>query len=388
MTAVGPPVIPFNRPALVGRELEYIADAVRAGHASGGGPYTARCQDLLRMSLAADDVVLTTSGTAALEVAALLLDIGPGDEVVVPSFTFPSTAGAFVLRGATPVFVDIRPDTLNLDEGQLESVLTPRTKAIVVVHYAGIGCEMDHILATAAERGIAVVEDNAHGLFGRYKGRYLGTLGQLAAQSFHETKNFACGEGGAIVVNEPAYAERAQNICDKGTNRAQFFTGDVDRYTWVDLGSSYRPSDILAAYLYAQLEARETIFGKRMAIWETYHARLASWAEHNQVALPVVPPYCDQSYHMYYVLLADRDRRDRLIAHLAQLGISAVFHYSPLHRSAMARRLGADGSSCPVSDSVSERMVRLPFYTDLTPADQDRVVDGVTAFSCGPGPGS
>ena len=388
MTAAVPPTIPFNRPALVGRELEYIADAVRAGHASGGGPYTALCQDLLRTSLAADDVMLTTSGTAALEVAAILLDIGAGDEVVIPSFTFPSTANAFVLRGAKPVFVDIRPDTLNLDEDRLESVLTKRTKAIVVVHYAGIGCEMDHILATAAERGIAVVEDNAHGLFGRYKGRYLGTLGQLAAQSFHETKNFACGEGGAIVVNEPAYAERARNICDKGTNRAQFFAGDVDRYTWVDLGSSYRPSDILAAYLYAQLEARQKIFGRRMAIWDTYHARLASWAEHNEVGLPVVPPYCEQSFHMYYLLLADQDQRDRLISHLAERGISAVFHYSPLHRSAMARRLGADGSLCPVSDSVSERLVRLPFYTDLAVADRDRVIEAVTSFRCRPGPGS
>ncbi len=374
-------MIPFNRPALAGREMEYVADAVRSGHASGGGPYTARCQDLLRSSLGAHDVVLTTSGTAALEVAALLLDLGPGDEVVIPSFTFPSTANAFVLRGARPVFVDVRPDTLNIDECQLESALTSRTKAIVVVHYAGISCEMDHILALAAERGIPVVEDNAHGLYGRYKGRSLGTFGPLAALSFHETKNFTCGEGGALIVNDPAYSERAEILCDKGTNRARFFRGDVDAYTWVDLGSSYRPSDILAAYLFAQLEAREAILRRRMEIWDTYDAQLGSWAEANDVQLPTVPSYCEQSYHMYYALLPDRERRDRFIAHLASLGVGAVFHYAPLHGSTMARTLGADRRPCPVADAVSERLVRLPFYNDLTAADQARVVEGALAFS-------
>ena len=374
-------MIPFNRPALAGREMEYIADAVRSGRASGGGPYTARCQDLLRTSLAVHDVMLTTSGTAALEVAALLLEMGPGDDVVMPALTFPSTANAFVLRGARPVFVDIRPDTLNIDECKLESALTPRTKAIVVVHYAGVSCEMDHILALAAQRGIPVVEDNAHGLYGQYKGRSLGTFGQLSALSFHETKNFTCGEGGALIINDPGHSARADRICDKGTNRAEFLRGDVEAYTWVDVGSSYRPSDILAAYLFAQLEARDAILARRMEIWHTYDTQLASWAEANDVRLPSVPSYCEQSYHMYYALLPDRERRDRFIAHLARLGVWAVFHYAPLHTSAMARTLGADRGPCPVADTVSARLVRLPFYNDLTAADQARVIEAARSFS-------
>jgi dTDP-4-amino-4,6-dideoxygalactose transaminase len=365
--------IPFNRPCLMGDELNYIADALKAGHASGDGDYTKRCHALLEQTLGVPKVLLTTSCTHALEMAALLLNIQADDEVIVPSFTFVTTINAFILRGARPVFIDIRPDTLNLDETQLERLITPRTKAIVPVHYAGVGCEMDDILEIAGRYGVAVVEDNAHGLFGKYKDKYLGTFGCLATQSFHETKNFTCGEGGALLINDEQHTERAEIIREKGTNRARFFRGQVDKYTWVDLGSSYLPSDILAAFLYAQLERRDDIQAARKRVWEYYAQRLENWAAANKVTLPFVPSHCEQPYHMFYLLLPSLEHRTALIAHLKSRGILSVFHYLPLHLSPMGRQWGYEEGDCPVTESVSDRLLRLPFFVELRTEDQERV---------------
>jgi len=367
----------FNRPCLVGNELDYITDVIKVGHASGDGAYTRRCQALLERVLGVPKVLLTTSCTHALEMAALLLDIQPGDEVIVPSFTFVTTVSAFVLRGAQPVFIDIRPDTLNLDETRLERLITPRTKAIVPVHYAGVGCEMDIILEIARRHNVAVVEDNAHGLFGKYKDKYLGTFGCLATQSFHETKNFSCGEGGALLVNDPKYIERAEIIREKGTNRSRFFRGQVDKYTWVDLGSSYLPSDILAAFLYAQLEAREQIQVKRQRIWEYYYENLQDWAKDHAVRLPVVPMHCEQPYHMFYLLMPSLEQRQALITCLKTRGILSVFHYLPLHLSKMGRQFGGKEGDCPVTESVSDQLVRLPFYNDLQKEELERVCEAI-----------
>jgi dTDP-4-amino-4,6-dideoxygalactose transaminase len=372
--------IPFNRAFLAGNELAYMAQAVANGHISGDGPFTRRCHAFLEGALGVPKVLLTTSCTHALEMAALLLEIGPGDEVIVPSFTFVTTINAFVLRGARPVFIDVRPDTLNLDETQLEGLITPRTKAIAVVHYAGVGCEMDTILEITQRHGVAVVEDNAHGLFGKYRGQYLGTFGCLATQSFHETKNFCCGEGGALLINEARYIERAEMIREKGTNRSRFFRGEVDRYTWVDVGSSYLPSDMLAAFLYAQLEAREQIQTRRREIWEHYCEQLAEWAGEHGVRLPVVPAHCEQPYHIFYLLMPSFEARQALIAHLKAQGILSVFHYVPLHLSEMGRRFGGQPGECPVTEDVSDRLLRLPFYNDLDEADQASVVGAITEF--------
>ena len=324
--------------------------------------------------------LLTTSCTHALEMTALLLNIQPGDEVILPSFTFVSTANAFVLRGARPVFIDIRSDTLNLDERQLERLTAPRTRAIVPVHYAGVGCEMDVILEIARRHGIAVVEDNAHGLFGKFRGKYLGTFGSLAAHSFHETKNFTCGEGGALFINDARYVERAEIVREKGTNRNQFFRGQVDKYTWVDVGSSYLPSDLLAAFLYAQLEARKEIQSKRRRIWEYYFQHLGEWAQQHGIRLPSVPETCEQPYHMFYLLAPSLEFRQALMAHLKAREILSVFHYLPLHLSAMGKRFGGKPGDCPVSEAVSDRLLRLPFYNDLTEADQACVVEAIKEF--------
>jgi dTDP-4-amino-4,6-dideoxygalactose transaminase len=372
--------IPFNRPGLVGHELRYARESVEAGRISGDGPFTEKCHALLEQVFGAPRVLLTTSCTTALEVAALLLEIEPGHEVIMPSFTFVSTANAFVLRGARPVFVDIHPDTLNLDERQLESLITPRTRAIVAMHYAGVGCEMDAIVGIASRHGLHLVEDNAHGLFGRYRGRPLGTFGCLAAQSFHETKNVSCGEGGALVVNDPRYIERAEIIREKGTNRSRMFRGLVDKYTWVDVGTSALPSDIQAAFLYAQLERREVIQAKRRQIWEGYARGLRTWAEPRGIRLPIVPAHCEQPYHMFYLLTASGQQRARLIAHLGERGILAVFHYIPLHLSEMGQRVGGKPGDCPVTEEVSERILRLPFYNTLSEEDQAEVVEAVRAF--------
>jgi dTDP-4-amino-4,6-dideoxygalactose transaminase len=370
--------IPFNRPCLAGNEYKYIAEAIANGHASGDGPFTRMCHDLLERELGVPRVLLTTSCTHALEMAALLLDCGPEDEVILPSFTFVSTANAFALRGARLVFADIRPDTLNLDENRLESLITQRTKAIVVVHYAGVACEMDSVLAIASRHGIRVVEDNAHGLFSRYKGTYTGKFGSLATQSFHETKNFTCGEGGALIINDAELVERALVIREKGTNRSRFFRGEVDKYTWVDLGSSYLPSDLLAAFLYAQLEAREKIQEKRKRVWHRYHESLCDWAAENDVKLPVIPPECEQAYHMFYVLLPSLEHRDALISQLKAQSILSVFHYTPLHLSEAGLKYTAGPSDCPVTEDVCDRLLRLPFYNDLSENDQEQVTTAVT----------
>lgn len=372
--------IPFNRSSLQGREMEYIFDTIRIGQVAGDQAYSRKCQQLLRDTLGVPCAMVTTSCTHALEMAAVLLDIGPGDDVVVPSFTFVSTANAFAIRGARPVFCDIRLDTLNLDESRLEAAITPRTKAVVPVHYAGVGCEMDEILAIAARRGVAVVEDNAHGLFGKYHGRMLGTFGAFAAQSFHETKNITCGEGGALVVNDPQYVERAEIIREKGTNRARFFRGQVDKYSWVDLGSSYVMSDVLAAFLFGQLEQWRAIQEKRRVIWERYDAALTDWAALNGVRRPVVPLHCEQAWHMYHLLMPSLDARTRFIAHLRSQGILSVFHYLPLHLSDYARRWGGRPGDCAVAEDVSDRLVRLPFYTSLSADDQGRVIDATLGW--------
>lgn len=373
--------IPFNKPATVGNELEYIQQALLSGQVSGDGKFTRMAHRILEETLGVPKVLLTTSCTHALEMSALLLNIEPGDEVIVPSFTFVSTINAFVLRGAKPVFVDVRPDTLNMDEARLESLITARTRAIVPVHYAGVACEMDAIMETANRHQIAVVEDNAHALFGKYKGRYLGTFGALAAQSFHETKNFHCGEGGALLINDPALAERAEIIREKGTNRSRFFRGQIDKYSWVDVGSSYLPSDMLGAFLYGQLEQREQIQARRAAIWQQYAEQLQDWAEEHHVQMPSVPAHVEQAYHMFYLLLPSLEVRTRLIAYLKQRGIISVFHYLPLHLSDMGRQYGGQVGDCPVTEDISDRLLRLPFYFDLKPEQQLDVIQSLHEFT-------
>ena len=372
--------IPFNRPEITGREFDYLRDAVERGRLSGDGFYTRQCQELLARILGGTRVLLTTSCTHALELAALLLDIKPGDEVIVPSFTFVSTVNAFVLRGARPVFVDIRPDTLNLDEDLLACRITRQTRAILPVHYAGVACEMERILAEARAAGAVVVEDNAHGLFASYQGRPLGTFGALSTLSFHETKNVFCGEGGALVINDRALADRAEILREKGTDRSRFFRGEVDRYTWVDVGSSYVPSDLLAAFLLAQLEAREQIQARRRRIWERYREGLADWASARGARLPVIPGHCRQPWHLFYLLLPSLEARQALIAHLKKEGIQAVFHYHPLHLSEMGRRFGGQPGDCPVAESVSDRLLRLPLFPGLTEPEQERILEAIQAF--------
>ncbi|MEO8593451.1 MAG: dTDP-4-amino-4,6-dideoxygalactose transaminase [Candidatus Solibacter sp.] len=375
--------IPFNRPGLIGDELRYMGDAITRGHAAGDGHYTKRCHELLESTLGVKRALLTTSCTHALEMAALLLDIVPGDEVILPSFTFVSTANAFVLRGATPVFIDVRPDTFNLDEGRLEELITARTKAIVPVHYAGVGCEMDAIVRIAGKHGVPVVEDNAHGLFARYKGRPLGTFGALATQSFHETKNVICGEGGALLLNDERLVERAEILREKGTDRSRFFRGQVDKYTWVDIGSSYLMSDILAAFLCAQLEGYARIAASRQRIWETYERQLADWAMEQGVRLPVVPTHCEQPHHMFYLLMPSLQARQRLIAHLRSRGILSVFHYIPLHLSPMGMKFGGRAGQCPNTERAGDCLLRLPFYNQLSEGEQAEVIASVRDFDCG-----
>jgi dTDP-4-amino-4,6-dideoxygalactose transaminase len=380
--AVAPAVkIPFNRPYTSGTEFAYIQQAIDAMHLSGDGTFTARAHALLCRMTGSRGALLTTSCTHALEMMALLLDIRPGDEVVVPAFTFVSTANAFVLRGARPVFCDSRADTLNLDEARLESLITPRTRAIVAMHYAGVGCEMDAILNAAASHGVTVLEDNAHGLLGRYRGRLLGSFGALAAQSFHETKNFSCGEGGALILNDEHYRGRAEILREKGTNRSQFFRGEIDKYTWVDVGSSYLPSEILAAFLVAQLEAADDIQGRRKQLWTRYAEGLAGWSRSIGASLPYVPEHCEQSFHMFYLILPTPAARAALIAALRAREIHPAFHYVPLNISQMGQRFGGAPGSCPVAERIADRLVRLPFYTGMTCAEQDRVIDAVLHFS-------
>jgi len=372
--------IPFNRPTLTGKELEYVSQVLSSGHWSGDGSFTKRCHELLEGELQVPKVLLTTSGTHALEMAALLLDIMPGDEVILPSFTFVSTANAFALRGARLVFVDIRPDTLNIDESSIEQKITPKTKAIVILHYGGVGCEMETILAISKRHGIPIVEDNAHGLFGKYIGKCLGTFGCMGILSFHETKNFTCGEGGALILNDQSYSERAEILREKGTDRSRFFRGEVDKYTWIDMGSSYLPSGMQAAFLCAQLEAREEIQAKRKKIWQTYEVGLKGWAEETRTALPFIPKECEHSYHLFFLLLPTLEKRQALIQHLKERGILSVFHYLPLHLSPMGLRFGGKAGDCPVTEEMSGRLVRLPFFFGLTPHEQEDVILAVREF--------
>jgi dTDP-4-amino-4,6-dideoxygalactose transaminase len=380
--------LPFNRSSIQGAELDYIRHTIEIGQVSGDRTYSHKCQSLLQEALGCGRALVMTSCTHALETAGLLLDLKEGDEVIVPGFTFVSTANAFVLRGAKPVFCDIRPDTLNLDETKLEALITTRTKAIVPVHYAGVGCEMDAIMEIANRRGVAVIEDNAHGLFGKYKERWLGTFGHMSTLSFHETKNITCGEGGALLINDKAHEERAEIIREKGTNRARFFRGQVDKYSWVDVGSSYVMSDVLAAFLYGQLEQWENIQAKRKAIWERYDEALSEWATANGIRRPIIPDHCEQAYHMYYLLMPSLKARTDFIARLKTQGVNAVFHYLPLNKSAYALQMADNGwrrTDCPVTEDVSDRLVRLPFYTSMSEDEQNRVIDAVLGWTLSAG---
>jgi dTDP-4-amino-4,6-dideoxygalactose transaminase len=375
----GPPVtIVFNRPSLAGRELEYLCAALDNGHTAGDGAFTRKCHDWLEARLGAPRALLTHSCTAAMDMAALLFDLTTGDEVILPSFTFPSTANAAVLRGAVPVFVDIRPDTLNLDERLIEAAITPRTRAIFVVHYAGVSCEMDAIMEIAAHHGLLVMEDAAQALMSRYRGRPLGSIGHLAAISFHETKNLISGEGGALIVNDRRFTGRAEIIREKGTNRASFFRGEVDKYTWVDLGSSYLPSDMVAAFLYAQFEHAERLVAERRALWQRYHEGFAPLEQLGFCRRPIVPRECEHNAHLYYLLLPNRDTRDEVIAQLKRIGIHAPFHYVPLHSAPAGRRFGRAVGSLARTGDIADRLLRLPLWYGMTDEPQ-RVIDAVSA---------
>lgn len=369
--------IPFNMPYRTGKELAYIAEAGFNGKLAGDGPFTKRCHGWLEQSTGSARALLTHSCTAALELAALLLDIQPGDEVILPSYTFVSTANAFVLRGAVPVFVDIRPDTLNLDESLIEDAITPRTRAVVPVHYAGVACEMDAILGIARRRGLRVVEDAAQGIMAYYKGQPLGSLGDIGALSFHETKNVICGEGGALLVNDAGLACRAEIMREKGTDRSRFFRGEVDKYTWQEIGSSFLPGELTAAFLWAQLECADSITLQRLAAWNHYHAALEPLETQGLLTRPVVPSHCQHNAHMYYVLVAADIDRDQVLASLKAQGISAVFHYVPLHSSPAGLRYGRAHGSLNITDSHSKRLLRLPLWSGLTEQQQQNVVQAL-----------
>jgi dTDP-4-amino-4,6-dideoxygalactose transaminase len=382
MTHTSPAVrIPFNRPTRTDLDERFIAEALASGKLAGDGVFTRRAQTKLEQLLGVHKALLTTSCTDALEMAALLSGVGPGDEVIIPTFTFVSSVNAFALRGARPIFADIRPDTLCLDERQLEQLVSPRTKVIEVVHYAGVPCDMDRIMAAATRAGAIVVEDNAHGFMGTYQGRMLGTIAPLGALSFHDTKNLTCGEGGALLVNDPELIERAEIIREKGTDRSKFLRGHSDKYGWVDLGSSFLPSEILAAMLAAQLENVEYIQSTRERLWHRYAVELANWAEQCGVTLPYRPAEPRFSYHMFNVLVPDIAFRDGLFAHLRARGIQAVSHYIPLHLSPMGRKLGGFEGQCPVAERVNELIVRLPFFTTMSDDEQAEVIAAVTAFA-------
>jgi dTDP-4-amino-4,6-dideoxygalactose transaminase len=372
--------IPFNKPFLVGRELDYIAQAVALGNLAGDGHFSQSCCRLLEQRLSIPRVMLTPSCTAALEMAAMLCDLKPGDEVILPSFTFVSTASAFVRVGARPVFVDIRPDTLNLDENLIEAAITERTRVIVPVHYAGVACEMDRILSIARAHRLFVVEDAAQGVNAFYRGKALGSIGDLGCYSFHETKNFISGEGGAICINRPDLVERAEILRDKGTDRQKFFRGQVDKYTWVDVGSAYVPCELIGAFLYGQLEMMQTISERRRQIYEDYQQSFEPLAAEGLVRLPHVPPECTTNFHLFYLLTRDAATQNGLLAHLNSRGIGAVFHYVPLHSSPMGRKLGCVSRELPVTDSASARLIRLPFYYTITSEEQAEVVREVTAY--------
>lgn len=373
-------MIPFNKPHMTGRELYYIAQAHFNQMLAGDGPFTKRCHAWLEAKTGCRRALLTNSCTAALELSALLLDIQPGDEVILPSFTFVSTANAFALRGAVPVFVDVRGDTLNLDERLVEAAITRRTKAIVPVHYAGVGCEMDTLLAIAQRHALSVVEDSAQGVMACYKGRPLGSLGHLGAYSFHETKNVISGEGGALLVNDPQYVDRAEVLREKGTDRSRFFRGEIDKYTWQDIGSSFLPGELIAAFLWAQLEEAESVTQGRLRSWQIYHDLLAPLEDQARLRRPIVPAECSHNAHMYYILLPDTPTRDGLMHELRGRGIYAVFHYVPLHSSPAGRRLGRTPQELPVTDSVAGRLLRLPLWSGISVDEQATVVSAIADY--------
>ncbi len=370
--------VPFNRPHVTGREFHFIAQAIQAGHLSGNGQFTAKCHAWLTQQTGAQSALLTHSCTAALEMCALLVRLKEGDEVIMPSFTFVSTANAFVLRGAKPVFVDIRPDTLNLDERAVEAAISPRTKLICAVHYAGVACEMNALMAMADPKGIAVVEDDAQGAMSTYHGKPLGSLGHLAALSFHETKNIISGEGGALLVNRLDWVERAEVLWEKGTNRKRFLRGQVDKYTWVDVGSSFLPSELVAAFLWAQMQEADQVTARRLALWRAYFEAFAQLEEKGALVRPVVPAHCSHNGHMFYLLLPSLEHRARVIAALKEADIQAVFHYIPLHSSPAGRTYGEARGSMAVTDGVADRLLRLPLWPDMPDAVIAEVRDIIT----------
>ena len=372
--------IPFNSPSTAGKELYYIDEAVHKKHISANGFFTEKCNEIFKEDFSLKASFLTNSCTHALETTAMLLNIRPGDEIIIPSFTFVSTANAFILRGAKPVFADIREDTLNIDEKFIEELITEKTKAIVPVHYGGVACEMDSIMKIANHRNIVVVEDNAHSLYGKYKSKYLGTFGTFATQSFHETKNISCGEGGALFINDEQYIERAEIILDKGTNRKKFITNQVDKYTWVDFGSSYRLSELNAAFLYGQLECLNVIQKKRKQLWNTYYSLLENWSNKNNIKLPSVPEKCSSSYHVFYLIMPNKKLRNNLIIWLKKNEIYSVFHYIPLHKAPMSIKENWDINNCPVSTKVSDRIIRLPLFYELKISDIEYIVDKIASF--------
>ncbi len=372
--------IPFNKLYLGGKELEYIEENIKSGNIIGNGEYTRKCEDLLEKTFNANRVLLTNSCTDALEMASLLIGLGPGDKVIVPSYTFVSTVNAFVLCGAKPIFVDIREDTLNMDEAKIEEKITDKTRAIFPVHYAGVACKMDTIMDIAERYNLFVVEDAAQGVNAKYNARYLGTLGDLGTYSFHGTKNYTCGEGGAILINNGDFVERAEIIREKGTNRSKFLRGEIDKYTWIDIGSSYLLSDILAAFLYAQLENLEEIKKKRKEIFDFYYESLKKLEEAGKLRLPIIPRNCENNYHLFYVLLPSEEKRNSLIDKLKRAGIQAVFHYIPLHTSPMGARFGYREGDLPITESISGRLLRLPFYTGLTKEEQESIITALKKF--------
>lgn len=376
-------MIPYNKTYIAGRELYYISEAVLSGDIKGDGTFTKRCNHWLEQKFGVHKALLTHSCTGALEMAALLLDISEGDEVILPSFTFTSTANAFVLHGAKPVFCDIRPDTLNIDERLIEGLITKKTKAIIPVHYAGVGCEMDEILQIAKKHNVSVVEDAAHAIMAKYKGQWLGAIGDIGTFSFHETKNYSSGEGGAVLLQDPSLKLRAEIIREKGTNRSQFFRGQVDKYSWVDIGSSYLPSEIIAAFLYGQLEQAEQINSERLQLWNNYYEYIAPLAARGDIQLPFIPNHCEHNAHLFYLILETGELRDEFITHCRTNNVGAVFHYIPLHTSVMGKKLCPNQQPLPHTESLSERIVRLPLFCGMTEEQQDHICSVVKEFFVG-----
>ena len=372
--------IPFNKPFIAGKELYYIAQAVTLGNVSGDGYFTEKCSQIMEERFGIHKVLMTPSCTAALEMAAILCDLKPGDEVILPSFTFVSTASALVRMGAKPVFVDIRPDTLNIDETRIEEAITKKTRAIMPVHYAGIGCEMDRIMAIAQGNNLRVIEDAAQAVHADYNDKSLGSIGDFGAYSFHQTKNYICGEGGALCINDPEMVERAEIIRDKGTNRKKFFRGDVDKYTWVDIGSSYVPSEISCAFLYAQLELLDTIADRRKDIYQLYRSQLKPLESQGLLKLPYTPEDCASNFHMFYIVLPNEELRNSLMEHLRDRNIKSVFHYVPLHSSPMGQSFGFSEGQLPITEQLSARLLRLPFFYEISTEEQQRVVSEIELF--------